>query len=101
MMKNTNLRPWCSVRNKKYLPTKLKVHHIKGYQDKNSRTKDLSLSARLNISADKLIGENAKAPLMINIKNTPIAVYINKNTFLTIMYQLSEIIAGKKKPETS
>ena len=62
---------------KKYLPNKLKVHHVKGHQDKNSRTKELTLSARLNIAADKLIGQNAKAPLMTNIKNTPIAVYVN------------------------
>ena len=62
---------------KKYLPTKLNVHHVKGHQDKNSRTKELSISARLNIAADKLIGKNAKAPLMINIKNTPMAVYVN------------------------
>ena len=58
---------------KKYLPNKLNVHHVKGHQDKNSRTKELTLSA----AADKLIGKNAKAQLMTNIKNTPIAVYSN------------------------
>ena len=62
---------------KKYLPSKLKAHHVKAHQDNNSRTKELTLSARLNIAADKLIGQNAKAPLMTNIKNTPIAVYVN------------------------
>ena len=76
MMENTNVWPWCRVRNKNNLPNKIKVHHVKRHKDKNSRTAELSLSARLNIAADKLISENSKAPLMINTKNTPIEVYI-------------------------
>ena len=56
----------------------MKVHHEKGHQDKKSRNADFSLNAKLNIAADKLIGQNSTVPLTININNTSIAVYVKE-----------------------
>ena len=55
----------------------MKVYNVKGHQDNNLLTVYMSISTRPNITADKLIGKNAKAPLMINIKNTQIIVCVN------------------------
>ena len=73
---------------KTYILDKIKVHHVKEHQDKHSRTEDLSICARLNIAVDKLIGKNSKAPLTINIKNTPIVVYVNE-TYIPNNYVLA------------
>ena len=48
----------------------------------------MSICARLNIAVDKLIGKNPKAPLTINIKNTPIVVYVN-DTYISNNYLLA------------
>ena len=59
------------------MPNKMTVYHVKWHQHNNSHIVDLSISAKLNIVTDKLIGKKFIAPLMANIKNTPTAVYVN------------------------
>ena len=64
------------------MPNKMKVYNVKGHQYNNLLTVYLSMSTRLNITADKLIGKNVKAPLMTNIKNTQIVVCVNDKYIL-------------------
>ena len=85
---------------KKLMQNKMKVYLVKWHQYNNSRTADLLISARLNITVDKLIGKNVKKSLMTNIKNSPIAVYVNekyipKNYVLAIRNYCWETEANK------
>ena len=49
----------------------MKIHHVFGHQDR-SKDKYLTLQAKLNIRADKLITVNTRHPLQININNTSV-----------------------------
>ena len=66
------------------LPTNITAFHIKGHQDKRKKWEYLTIPERLNIQADELIGNNAKAPLNKHILHTSMAIsvkgkYIPKN----------------------
>ena len=62
----------------KYIPANIKVHHVRGHQDKKKRKEQLTMAEKLNIMADKIIGKNATNPKPLHIQNIPMAVYIQK-----------------------
>ena len=61
------------------LPPNIIAFHVKGHQDKWKKWENLTILERLNIQADVLIGDNAKAPLNKHILRTSIAIYVKGN----------------------
>ena len=61
------------------------VSYVKGHQDRLKRKEQRTMSETLNIKANKIIGKHASIPKSIHIRNTIMAVYINKPTSLTIL----------------
>ena len=56
----------------------------------------LTLTERLNIKADHVIGSNAPVPKKIHINNTPFVVYVDNNFIPNNFAQEITKIAGKR-----
>ena len=64
---------------KLYLPPNIIAFHVKGHQDKRKKWEHLTIPERLNMQADKLIGNKAKAPINQHILHTSLEIYVNGN----------------------
>ena len=58
-------------------PPNIIAFHVKGHQDKRKKWEHLTIPERLNIQADKLIGDKAKAPLNQHILQTSITIHVH------------------------
>ena len=61
------------------LPPNIIVFHVKGHQDTRIKWDHLTIPERLNIQADKLIGNKARAPINQHILQTSLAIYVTGN----------------------
>jgi len=61
------------------LPPNIIALHVKGHQDTRKKWEHLTIPERLNIQADKLIGNKARAPINQHILQTSLAIYVNGN----------------------
>ena len=57
------------------------MKHVRGHQDKRARKEKLTIVEKLNIKADRLIGEKPSIPKKMNIHNSLFEVYVN-NKFI-------------------
>ena len=62
----------------KYIPANIKVHHVRGQQDKKKRREQPAMAEKINIMTDKIIGKNATTLKPIHIQNTLLAVKKNQ-----------------------
>jgi len=46
----------------RYFPCKFKIKHVRRHQDKRVRKENLTIAEKLNIKADRSIGEKASIP---------------------------------------
>ena len=58
-------------------PKEIIAFHVKSHQDLRKKQEHLTLPERLNIKADKLIENKARAPLNKHILQTSLAIYVN------------------------
>ena len=60
---------------------RLKIDHVKGHVDRNTKKYQLTTPEQPYIQADLLCWEKAQPPIQTHILNTPIAVYIGKTYY--------------------
>ena len=77
-------------------PSNIIPFHVKEHQDKRKKWKRLTIPKRLNIQANKLIGDKANAPINQHILQTSIAIYINGNYIPNIYVQSIRYACGEK-----
>ena len=65
----------------RYFPCKFKMKHVRGHQDKRVRKENLTIAEKLNIKADRSIGEKVSIPKKMNRNNSSFAVYVS-NKFI-------------------
>ena len=61
-----------------YMPTLFEAQHVRGHQDRRKSKEKLTMTECLNIKANKIIGSKACPSKAVNIKRTPIGLYVNK-----------------------
>ena len=57
------------------------MKHVRGHQDKRARKEKLTIVEKLNIKADRSIGEKPSIPKKMNTHNSLFEVYVN-NKFI-------------------
>ena len=72
------------------------MNHVRGHQDKRVRKDKLTLTERLNIKADHLIGSNAPVPKQMHINNTPFVFMSTTTSSQIISLKKSQKLRGKE-----